>query len=307
MTTTTSQPTVILVHGAFADAASWAAVTQRLLAARIPVRAIVNPLRGIAPVSAYAASVINQTPGPVLAVGHSYGGAVITNAAPMTTNVVGLVYVAAYSERIRLSDRTASAEKHTQAQAIASPGIALPATGTIPGLTWLELCAVCTGGGERRRSRGVGNCGQTEGLSKPCVNRAPFPRPIVDLSVRSALVVQYFGEHDRRIAFRTVSTQPYRPTEQLTRWTTTLADETFTATRAFVDGVCHEESSVLKILAECWELGTCLAPTTQPVRQLLAGPGSKTEHACPPVVTHTPCTLACCQQLSRRNANRNAR
>ncbi len=62
----------------------------------MPVRAIVNPLRGVASDAAYVASVINQIPGPVLAVGHSYGGAVITNAAPQTTNVVGLVYVAAF-------------------------------------------------------------------------------------------------------------------------------------------------------------------------------------------------------------------
>lgn len=90
-------PTVVLVHGAFADAGSWAGVTERLLKVDVPVRAIVNPLRGVASDAAYVASVINQIPGPVLAVGHSYGGAVITNAAPQTTNVVGLVYVAAFA------------------------------------------------------------------------------------------------------------------------------------------------------------------------------------------------------------------
>ena len=92
-----SGPTVVLVHGAFADAASWAFVTERLVAAGIPVRAIVNPLRGISHDAAYVASFINQIPGPVLAVGHSYGGAVITNAVPHTSNVVGLVYVAAFA------------------------------------------------------------------------------------------------------------------------------------------------------------------------------------------------------------------
>jgi pimeloyl-ACP methyl ester carboxylesterase len=90
-------PTVVLVHGAFADAGSWAAVTERLVQAGIPVRAIVNPLRGVASDAAYVASAISQIPGPVLAVGHSYGGAVITNAVPQTTNVVGLVYVAAFA------------------------------------------------------------------------------------------------------------------------------------------------------------------------------------------------------------------
>ena len=59
--------------------------------------AIVNPLRGIKHDAAYVASAISQIPGPVLAVGHSYGGAVITNAVPQTSNVVGPVYVAAFA------------------------------------------------------------------------------------------------------------------------------------------------------------------------------------------------------------------
>jgi pimeloyl-ACP methyl ester carboxylesterase len=90
-------PTVVLVHGAFADAGSWAPVTQRLIQAGVPVRAIVNPLRGVSADAAYVASAINQIDGPVLAVGHSYGGMIITNAVPQTTNVVGLVYVAAFA------------------------------------------------------------------------------------------------------------------------------------------------------------------------------------------------------------------
>ena len=73
------------------------AVIERLQAAGIPVRAVVNPLRGIAADSAYVASVFSQIPGPVLAVGHSYGGAIITNAATNAGNVVGLVYVAAFA------------------------------------------------------------------------------------------------------------------------------------------------------------------------------------------------------------------
>jgi pimeloyl-ACP methyl ester carboxylesterase len=90
-------PTVVLVHGAFADAGSWAPVTQRLVADGVPVMAIVNPLRGVKSDAAYVASAINQIPGPVLAVGHSYGGMIITNAVPQTDNVVGLVYVAAFA------------------------------------------------------------------------------------------------------------------------------------------------------------------------------------------------------------------
>src|SRR3954471_9060510 len=73
--------TVVLVHGAFADSSSWDGVIENLQAAGIQVTAAPNPLRGISHDSAYVASFIKQVPGPVLAVGHSYGGAVISNAA----------------------------------------------------------------------------------------------------------------------------------------------------------------------------------------------------------------------------------
>jgi pimeloyl-ACP methyl ester carboxylesterase len=94
--TDTAPLTVVLVHGAFADASSWNGVIQRLQAAGIQVAAPAIPLRGIAHDSAYVASFLNQVPGPVLAVGHSYGGAVISNAAA-ADNVVGLVFVAAFA------------------------------------------------------------------------------------------------------------------------------------------------------------------------------------------------------------------
>jgi pimeloyl-ACP methyl ester carboxylesterase len=89
--------TVVLVHGAFADASGWNGVVERLLAADVEVAAPANPLRGIAHDSAYIASFLEQIPGPVLAVGHSYGGAVISNAAAGAENVVGLVFVAAFA------------------------------------------------------------------------------------------------------------------------------------------------------------------------------------------------------------------
>ena len=92
-----SGPTVALVHGAFADSAGWNDVVAQLLAEGVAVRAISNPLRGISSDAAYVASALRQIPGPVLAVGHSYGGAVITNAALPAGNVVGLVYVAAFA------------------------------------------------------------------------------------------------------------------------------------------------------------------------------------------------------------------
>src|SRR5215207_2178449 len=89
--------TVALVHGAFADSSGWNGVIERLQADDVPVRALVNPLRGLSQDAAYVASAIRQILGPVLAVGHSYGGAVITNAATASDNVVGLVYVAAFA------------------------------------------------------------------------------------------------------------------------------------------------------------------------------------------------------------------
>ena len=96
-TPTTHAATVVLVHGAFADGSSWSGVIERLRAKAVPVTAPPNPLRGISADSAYIASVFAQIDGPVLAVGHSYGGAVITNAATEAPNVVGLVYVAAFA------------------------------------------------------------------------------------------------------------------------------------------------------------------------------------------------------------------
>ena len=95
--TTAGPLTVVLVHGSFADSSSWTGVIERLQAQGVPVFAAVNPLRGISIDSAYVASVFDQVPGPVLAVGHSYGGAVISNAASGTSNVAGLVYVAAFA------------------------------------------------------------------------------------------------------------------------------------------------------------------------------------------------------------------
>ena len=95
--TYTDPLTVVLVHGAFADASSWTGVIERLQKAGVQVTAPANPLRGLASDSAYLASFLNQMSGPVLAVGHSYAGAVITNAAAQASNVVGLVFVAAFA------------------------------------------------------------------------------------------------------------------------------------------------------------------------------------------------------------------
>ena len=91
------KPTIVLVHGAFADASSWNGVIGRLQQQGYTVIAPANPLRGVAADSAYTASLLGQIDGPVLLAGHSYGGAVISNAAASAPNVVGLVFVAAFA------------------------------------------------------------------------------------------------------------------------------------------------------------------------------------------------------------------
>jgi pimeloyl-ACP methyl ester carboxylesterase len=85
------------VHGAFADSSSWNGVIPLLQQAGVTVTTIPNELRGISNDAAYVASALNQIPGPVLLVGHSYGGAVMTNAGSLAPNVVGLVYVAGFA------------------------------------------------------------------------------------------------------------------------------------------------------------------------------------------------------------------
>ncbi|MGW0789453.1 alpha/beta fold hydrolase [Streptomyces sp. NPDC002911] len=91
------KPTVLLVHGAWADSSSWSPVIDRLQAQGYPVQAIANPLRGLASDAAYVKSRIESIGGPVVLVGHSYGGAVIGEAATEEPNVKALVYVAAFA------------------------------------------------------------------------------------------------------------------------------------------------------------------------------------------------------------------
>ncbi|MBQ1116001.1 alpha/beta fold hydrolase [Streptomyces sp. C3-3] len=89
-------PTIVLVHGAFADASSWSSVVERLQRQGHRVLAPALPLRGLASDSAYIRSVLNSVTGPVVLVGHSYGGAVISQAAADAPQVEALVYVAAF-------------------------------------------------------------------------------------------------------------------------------------------------------------------------------------------------------------------
>lgn len=91
------KPTVILVHGAFAESSSWNGVAARLIDQGYPVVAAANPLRGVANDAKYVSTLIERTPGPIVLVGHSYGGSVITNAVNGSDKVKALVYVAAFA------------------------------------------------------------------------------------------------------------------------------------------------------------------------------------------------------------------
>lgn len=91
-----SKPTVVLVHGAWADGSSWDGVTEDLQKQGYTVDVPPNPLRGLAPDSAYLRDYLKTVKGPIVLVGHSYGGAVITDAATGDKQVKALVYVDAF-------------------------------------------------------------------------------------------------------------------------------------------------------------------------------------------------------------------
>ena len=91
------KPSIVLVHGAWADSGSWDGVTQRLQADGYTVYALPNPLRGLAFDPAYLADFLHSISGPIVLVGHSYGGTVITNAATGDPQVKALVYVDAFA------------------------------------------------------------------------------------------------------------------------------------------------------------------------------------------------------------------
>ena len=92
----TDKPTIVLVHGAWADGSTWSKVSERLQGAGYDVRVPPNNLRGVASDAADLASYLSTLPGPVVLVGHSYGGIVMTNAANGNGNVRSLVYVNAF-------------------------------------------------------------------------------------------------------------------------------------------------------------------------------------------------------------------
>jgi pimeloyl-ACP methyl ester carboxylesterase len=91
-----AKPTIVLVHGAFADSSSWTSEIRFFQAKGYPVVAVANPLRGVASDSAYLLSVLQTISGPIVLVGHSYAGFLISAAAAADSQVKALVYVAAY-------------------------------------------------------------------------------------------------------------------------------------------------------------------------------------------------------------------
>ena len=91
-----TKPTIVLVHGAFAESSSWNGVIRKLAQEGLTVVGAANPLRSLSGDAAYVRDVVASVGGPVVLVGHSYGGMVITEAAADNASVVGLVYVAAF-------------------------------------------------------------------------------------------------------------------------------------------------------------------------------------------------------------------
>src|SRR2546422_2259032 len=96
-TVSTPKPSIVLVHGAWADGSSWIRVIALLQDKGYTVYAPANPLRGLTSDSAYIADFLHTITGPIVLVGHSYGGAVITNAATANPNVKALVFVDAFA------------------------------------------------------------------------------------------------------------------------------------------------------------------------------------------------------------------
>ena len=121
------KPTIVLVHGAFADSSGFNAVNQRLLAAGYPVVAAANPLRGVTSDAAQVKAVLDSIDGPIVLVGHSYGGNVISEAATGDPDVRALVYLAAYvpeagETAAQLTDKFPGSTVGESLKAMPSPG-----------------------------------------------------------------------------------------------------------------------------------------------------------------------------------------
>lgn len=125
-----AKPTVVLVHGAFADSSGWNGVIERLEKDGYPVIAAANPLRSVAGDAESVAAVVRSIPGQVILVGHSYGGVVITEAAKGNANVKALVYVAGFLPDTGESALTLSAKFPGSTLGGALAPVGLPNGGT---------------------------------------------------------------------------------------------------------------------------------------------------------------------------------
>jgi pimeloyl-ACP methyl ester carboxylesterase len=119
-----SRPTVVLVHGAFADASGYAGVIRELQTRGVEVRAPMNPLRSLAFDADAVARYTNSIDGPVILAGHSYGGAVISQAAPVVNNVIALVFLSAFAPDV--GESCASVQEPFPPSLLASTSVPTP-------------------------------------------------------------------------------------------------------------------------------------------------------------------------------------
>lgn len=127
--TSQTKPTIVLVHGAFAESSSWNAVIAELSRDGYHTIAAANPLRGVARDAEAVASIVKSVSGPVVLVGHSYGGPVITEAANGSANVKALVYVAGFAPEAGESSLSLSSKFPGSTLGDALAPVALPGGG----------------------------------------------------------------------------------------------------------------------------------------------------------------------------------
>lgn len=165
------KPTVVLVHGAWADSSSWAPVMERLRKDGYPVRAIANPLQGLTDDTAYVSSYLSTIDGPVVLVGHSYGGAVITNSGASDPDVKALVYIAGFIP--------AKGETVGELAAQSSPPIPLVST-SVPGGTDVSIDP------DHFRDVFAGDVDRTTAASMAAAQRPANTKAVSDASVDEA-------------------------------------------------------------------------------------------------------------------------